>query len=251
MAIPLIEHTKRLATALGQCAAELVWPTRCAVCEKPGQLLCDRCLGKLGYVDPLRACPRCGAPYGSVQCSECNCSTLAHRGYERYPLDGQASAVVFDEAASLIVRAWKDGGERGLAPVMGQLMARSVPPSWLGEHPTVAAIPASERALRSRGFDHGSDLASSLARCLGLPCETLLDRPATKDQRELTGAQRAANMRGSLRVGKRSGAPASIPEAVLLADDVCTTGATLFAAAEALRDAGVQRVFAVTFARVW
>ena len=235
---------------LARSTAEMAWPTRCAVCEQPGQLLCDRCRRSLGYVDLLRACPRCGAPYGRVQCSECNGFTLAHRGLASYPLDGQASAVAFDDAASRVVRTWKDAGERELAQVMGELMAACVPPPWVRQHPVVAPIPASARALRSRGFDHGRDLSLALAEQLGLPCQDLFDRPQAKDQRKLTGLQRTQNMQGGFRLRTR-GACGPLPETVLLADDVCTTGATLFSAAETLRNAGVGCIYAVTFARVW
>lgn len=244
------EHIARWVAALCRSAAEVAWPTRCAVCEQPGQLLCDRCRRSLGYVDPLRACPRCGAPYGRVQCSECNGFTLARRGLASYPLDGQASAVAFDDAASRIVRTWKDAGERELAQVMGELMAACVPPEWVRQHPVVVPVPASARALRSRGFDHGHELSLALAERLGLPCQDLFERPQAKDQRKLTGSQRAQNMQGGFRLRAR-GPCSPLPGTVLLADDVCTTGATLFSAAEALRSAGVRRVYAVTFARVW
>ena len=129
-------------------------------------------------------------------------------------------------------------------------MAACVPPEWVRQHPVVVPVPASARALRSRGFDHGRDLSLALAERLGLPCQDLFERPQAKDQRKLTGSQRAQNMQGGFRLRAR-GPCSPLPGTVLLADDVCTTGATLFSAAEALRSAGVRRVYAVTFARVW
>lgn len=42
---------------------------------------------------------------------------------------------------------------------------------------------------------------------------------------------------------------ASAPESILLIDDVCTTGATLFAACDAIREAGGRNVHCLTFAR--
>ena len=241
----------RCASVAALSLTELVWPTRCAVCDEPGLLLCGSCLASLAYVDPLRACPRCGAPWGCIQCSECNRATLQHRGYPSYPLDGQASAVSFDDSSATIVRTWKDSGERRLSAVIGSLVAQTVPPAWIRRRPVVVPVPASPKALRRRGFDHGLELAESVAERLGLPCEPLLDRPRAKDQRDLTGAQRASNMQGRFKIATAIACARQPPRAVLLVDDVCTTGSTLFAAADALRLWGAKEVFAATFARVW
>lgn len=49
-----------------EALAETVWPTRCAVCDAPGEPLCEHCRTALRYVDWWRACPRCGAPFGRL-----------------------------------------------------------------------------------------------------------------------------------------------------------------------------------------
>ena len=62
--------------AAGSCAAELLWPTYCAACGAPGSVLCGQCRRSLAYIDWWRACPRCGAPFGRIQCTECNAVML-------------------------------------------------------------------------------------------------------------------------------------------------------------------------------
>ncbi len=42
---------------------------------------------------------------------------------------------------------------------------------------------------------------------------------------------------------------ATAPRTVIVVDDVCTTGSTLFAATEALRKGGAETIYALTFAR--
>lgn len=231
-----------------EALAETLWPTRCAVCDVPGLSLCASCAGKLAYIDWWRACPRCGAPFGAVQCSECNDVMLAALGRAVPALDGCASAVVLDAAASRIVRMWKDSGERALAKDMAHAMARYVPPSWLSrDGATVVVLPASAAARRRRGFDHGEELARALAAELGLCVSTVLARPRARDQRTLARRGRIENMAGRFRTLPGATAPAS----AVLVDDVCTTGATASAAADALREAGALTVRCVTFARAW
>ncbi|MBF4803025.1 MAG: ComF family protein, partial [Lancefieldella parvula] len=60
-----------ILTATANSTLDLLAPTRCVVCEKPGQLLCDECRAKLPWISQQWACPNCGAPYGKLVCSEC------------------------------------------------------------------------------------------------------------------------------------------------------------------------------------
>lgn len=295
---------------LAEALAEALWPTRCAVCDKPGELICPECASNLPYIDACLACPRCGAPFGRTQCTECNPVMLSTGGREALPLDSMANAVALTDVTRRIVTVYKDQGERRLSRVMAALMARYVPPAWLyaygarsalgsrdanaggmpstpesnnaasmrdtgdpldiggalgasdtlgtgGAHsssgalgarcsqPLVTFVPATAQAQRRRGFDHASLLAEDVARELGLECESLFLRPRSSDQRRLGRAGRAANMANRIEVMPA----ASIPPDLIVVDDVCTTGATLYAAADALRARGAARIFALTFAR--
>lgn len=59
---------------------ELLWPTRCVLCDVPGTLLCGECRLELPYIDPLDACPQCGHPHGKLACVNCNSFITKHRG---------------------------------------------------------------------------------------------------------------------------------------------------------------------------
>jgi predicted amidophosphoribosyltransferase len=154
---------------------------------------------------------------------------------------------MFNEASARCVRAWKDAGERRMSQVLASVMAPYVQPHWMSENPCVVAIPASKQAQRRRGFDHGQELAYAVARELGLNSCALLAPPHTNDQRKLDRQGRLNNLKKRFTVNSFS----SVPESVLMVDDVHTTGATLFAAGDALHEAGVKHVYALTFARVW
>ena len=245
-----IEELTQTAALYGRAGAgavaETLWPTRCAICDAPGIALCEECRARLPYIDWWRACPRCGAPFGRVQCCECNDLMLSELGLEALPFDGLVSAVAFTDESAAIVRTWKDAGERRLSAIMAGLMAPQIPPAWLKTRPTVTCIPATFAARQRRGFDHGHDLANDLAQLAGLRCADLLARPRTADQRNLGRAGRARNLHGAFRTVPN----VACPPHVLLVDDVCTTGATICAATLALKAAGARTVHCCTFARV-
>ena len=242
-----VDRTRLYVRGAAEALAETLWPTRCAVCDEPGELLCGPCRLGLPYIDWWRACPRCGAPFGRVQCSECNPVMLGATGRTAPPFASAASAVSYESAARRLVTTYKDRGERRLAGTMAALMAPYVAPGWRDGLQAVTFVPATPAARRRRGFDHAELLAQAVAEELGIACIDVLRRPHSFDQRRLSRAARLANMEGSMQALPG----ATLPRSVLLVDDVCTTGATLFAASEALREAGAACVRCLTFARAW
>lgn len=224
---------------------EALWPTRCAICDEPDYLLCPSCQRKLPYIDSCRACKRCGAPFGAVQCSECNPVMLEGLGLTSLPCTAAASAVMLDDNARRIVSVYKDSGERRLARVIAEIMCNYADPAWLGDPLSLSYLPASPTAFKRRGFDHAELIAHEASRILRTPCAMLLDRPKTLDQRALSRKDRAQNMEKAMKVR----ADAKIPQRVLLVDDVYTTGSSLYAASKALSSAGAEEVFCLTFAR--
>lgn len=228
----------------GEVVAETLWPTRCALCDVPGAVLCERCKSGLPYLDWWRACRRCGAPFGLVQCPSCNEVMLARIGRDSFPFDCCASATMYAAESGRIVRVFKDRGEQRLAVEMGAMMARAVPPAWPVD--AVTFVPSSLAAFRFRGFDHAELIARQVASRLGVPCHSLLARPDTRDQRKLTGGQRVKNLAGRF----HAEANAEPRGSLVLVDDVFTTGATLCSATDALIAAGARAVHGLTFARV-
>ena len=83
-------------------------------------------------------------------------------------------------------------------------------------------------------------LARAVAWRLGVPCRRLLRRTDGPPQ---TGRTRAERLEGPAFVARRR-----VKGAVLLVDDVVTTGATLRAADAALRAAGAETVHCIAAA---
>ncbi len=99
----------------------------------------------------------------------------------------------------------------------------------------------------SRGYNQAECIARPLAALLGVPLMPALRRARrTRAQTSLGKAARAANLRGAFRV-PRPGRVRGLK--LLLVDDVATTGATIDAAAAALKRAGAESVTALVAGR--
>lgn len=235
---------------IGEFVAELLSPTRCASCERPGTLICPACRKKTVHIDPALACAKCGAPFGSLLCTECAGTDLVQNRC--------LAATVFDGPPSRIVRAYKDGGERRLASEIADIMLtaahtaqRDDPVRYgglLSQADAVTFVPVTAAAYRRRGFDHMEEVARAFSQRAGIPLVDVLAKRGRADQRELTRTERLAQSRSVYVVVD----PARVVgRRLLLLDDVVTTGATVSAAADALKQAGAVHVDALAFARVW
>ena len=215
---------------------DLVFPARCAGCDRPGTLLCAPCRAEVVLIDPAAACPRCGAPDGWHRCAECDGRDFAFIG-------ARCAALLAPPVSHAIV-ALKDGGERRYADLLARLLVETAP-EWLGDAEMLVPVPATPAAVRRRGFDHAADIAGRLARLTGVHAQRVLRAGTSADQRSLGRDARFVNREGAFRVP----AGVMVPARVVLIDDVFTTGATLDGAARALLGAGALEVRALAVAR--
>lgn len=243
-------HIKRGITpyteALTEVYSEILWPTRCAICQKPGEVLCSDCLLHLPYNDYWRRCPRCGSPFGSIQCCDCNPIVLSRKGIPELPYKDCINVLRFDDVSARLVVIYKDGGEQRLHKPMATLFNQSIPAYWIDECEALTYIPSSQQALRQRGFDHMNLVAAEISRLSGLPCCSVFEHPRKKDQRNLATKDRFTNLKGSFTLKK----DADIPKSLLVIDDVYTTGSTLHSACSELKNQGVELMYAMTLCRV-
>lgn len=149
----------------------------------------------------------------------------------------------FDGVARQALLALKYRNRRVLVRHLARLMVRRLGLDAPGvPRPDVVTwAPTSRDRILQRGFDQAELLARAVARELGVPCRRLLFRAHGPAQ---TGRGRVERLEGPSFRSR----PAVRPYRVLLVDDVVTTGATMHAAAAALRQAGVTDVRLVAVA---
>ncbi|HET9849902.1 MAG TPA: ComF family protein [Candidatus Dormibacteraeota bacterium] len=195
---------------------DLVFPPRCAGCRRIGVAWCVQCARS---IQPLGPETLDGVP-------------LVAAGRLSGPLQRA-------------IHTYKYEGRRRLAAELAVPMATALALARL-EISALTFVPLHQQRQRQRGFNQGERLALELGRRLDRPVVGGLRRVRTTPaQVGLSQAERRVNLIGAFAwVG-----PSPAPRGVALVDDVCTTGATLEAAAAAIGQAGGSIAAFVVLAR--
>jgi ComF family protein len=235
----------RALRELGSGLLDLLMPPACAGCGAATRgALCPGCRQDLPWIRSgvCDGCQRQASLPGGDRCLAC--------ALRPSPLDACLAACWFEASAAAWVRDYKYAAGGG--PFAGTELARMRAlalalgrraPSALPDR--IVPVPLHPSRLRARGFNPAAGVARVLARECGARCAYgLLQRSrATRSQTGLGRSGRVRNVRGAFR------ATGPTPPSVWLVDDVVTTGATLEAAARALRRRGTRRVVGLCLAR--
>jgi ComF family protein len=121
----------------------------------------------------------------------------------------------------------------------------------LDDADVVVPVPLHWRRRLRRGYNQAERIARPLALAIDRPLATALRRRrATPPQSGLGRSERLRSPRRAFGVRPTKATTAAlVGRTVLLVDDVATTGATLDAAAAALKNAGAAAVIAVVAGR--
>lgn len=180
-------------------------------------------------------CAGCGAR-GVVLCSRCEAALLP--APPPPPVEGSGTALAawqYAGAARDLVLDLKLSGRRRAAEPMAVALTRVI--QRVGTTAEVVTwVPGRRSDDRARGYNHAELLGRTVAALLGLDARGLLRRRGDRpDQAGLSRADRRRNIEGAFAARACAGA-------VLLIDDLVTTGATARACTLALRRAGASRV---------
>ena len=218
-----------LASAARSCAATLL-PQDCFLCGAPGNdcLLCPACAASLPRLTAER-CPVCALPTpASGTCGAC---------LKRAPhFDATQAVFCYEFPVDSLIQSLKYAHRLASADFLGKALAQI---SASHRPDLILPVPLSAARLAQRGFNQALEIARPLARTLGVPLEiSHIHRCRdTTPQASLPWKERAKNIRHAFEceidlTGK----------AVLLVDDVMTTGATLDELARTLKAHGAARV---------
>ncbi|EME99244.1 ComF family protein [Streptomyces mobaraensis] len=212
--------------------AGLVFPADCSGCGAARRVLCEECREELSARSARRAWPDpvpAGLPpvYAAAWYADAVRSVLlAHK---------ERGALALAEAlggalADAVYRAGTGGAGRGARGLGGPLL--------------LVPVPSARRAVARRGHDPVRRLAMAAAGVLRRSgaevrvAPVLRQRRAVADQVGLDGRARRANVAGALAVPTGAARLWAGGAAVVLVDDLMTTGASLAEAARAVGEVG-------------
>ena len=232
----------KFLTAARVFVLDVLFPDACVSCMSEGTPLCSSCENFLTSIPPT--CIVCKkfspgknrTPAGRT-CPPCREKTAISHFFSPFSYQSKP--------ANSIIHSLKYKRIRSLAPVMAEILGNyllrfriSVPAGAV-----LVPVPLHPRRERERGFNQSELIARDLGAILGIPFESLLFRSRpTYPQTPLDYAARRTNVENAF-----SAHTNTRHKLAILVDDVKTTGATLDAAARALKKAGVKRVWAITF----
>jgi predicted amidophosphoribosyltransferase len=244
----------RWVRSLAQGAADFVYPPLCRLCAEelpesssdvPSEPFCEGCRKEL-LIHHGPACIRCGASIGPYLDPHLPCTMCRN---ERFAFERVIRLGVYDGILRKACLRCKDRGAEPLAAGLAELLWNCDSAALQSARADVVVAVPQHWFRRFYHPHHAAQtLASVWAARLQLPLAThiLRKRRWTSPQARLSPSERRGNLRNAFAATSSAGLSGA---AVLLADDVMTTGTTAHETARVLLQAGAARVILAVVAR--
>lgn len=143
-----------------------------------------------------------------------------------------------------LIKDLKFNNCRAYAEVLSDLMCNLLNDmTFLADFDCIVPVPLSKKRFTERGYNQSALLAEPFAKMLGIPMrEDILFKPRhTKRQSRVEVSERFTNVQGSF-----TASDIAANKRILLFDDILTTGSTLKACADTLKEAGAKDIAGIT-----
>jgi competence protein ComFC len=205
------------------CISELLCPHYCISCGKVGGIVCE-CCKKYIQSSKKHVCLACGGLLENRVCPICSLP------FSRQFYVGERDGLLRD-----LIEVYKYHSVRAVASVLAETMMSVIDSSY-----TLVPLPTINRHIRERGFDH----IGLICKKTGLPVERVLLRNKNTVQVGASLEQRREQAKQAYLLGS-----VDLNKKYLLVDDVWTTGSSMMAAANLMREAGVKNLAICAIAR--
>ncbi len=199
---------------------------------------CEKCVTKVVFNNG-HTCLRCGTKILPTQsfCANCNFDTVYFdKAYSPFCYEGDFVKLIYQI---------KFGGHAGIVDVLANYVAFVVNKYQI-TFDEVCYVPMTAQSQKERGYNQAQLLAQAYCSLIDkAPLDALVKSKQTQRQEMLGRAERKKNVDNAFAVADKSKIK---NKAILLIDDVKTTGATLNNCAKALKRAGATSVVCVTLA---
>jgi ComF family protein len=226
----------------------LLFPGNCAICGTPFDpdfafiSLCEECRKKLDQELISEPCLICGAPLVSEegQCTSCRERYIKE---EALFISNHALFSYYGTAKNLI-GSYKFRNRKELSTVFACYIHHKIESLHL-ESSTFVPVPCRTGGKKKRGWDPMEEICTHLSASFGLKTHRLLKRKGNRQQKAMAAQEREANISAAISMRRKVPLEA-LNDAIVLLDDVYTTGATLQACSRALKNQGYTVYGAIT-----
>ncbi len=246
----------------------LIYPLKCAICSlkvspKDNAQICKPCLGKFkinpnpNFSNPCKAFSSSGSNsnyknnkitpirnmHGELlnEISNNRISRHYDKAWAKYIYEGELKNIIY---------LFKYRHRLSLLKQLGKLLFNFAEQNLdLNSFDYIMYVPMHRRKLRQRKFNQAKILAAFLAKKTEIPliANYLKKSKYTRPQVELSGEQRLSNVKGSFKLKNKN--VKFNNKAILLVDDIFTTGATVKECSKLLKGAGAKRIEVLVLAR--
>lgn len=207
-------------------------------------LLCDACLARW-HAEINKTCTRCG-----YRMSRCVCQPrdgVIARSYPVFAMGAYRHGTVVER----LILAGKRLQSKALFSFLAEALAKRLADAGVrgGAHTVITYVPRNARHKRVEGQDQGALLADALGAAMGSQVICGIRNSGVRSQKRLKTPE--DRMLRAARIYRPREALSQVTgKTVILLDDVCTAGGSLYACQALLRQAGATRVICAVIGKV-